>query len=371
MDFFICSKHLTIVEYICKWFFDLFVMPRARRQANFHQLSEFDRGRIVGLREAGLSFREIATRTNRSLNTVVRCCQAWFQEGRTRRARGTGRRSRTTDREDRRLRILALRDRFTSTRAIADQWFAEHGRPIGMRTVYRRIRSFGMLSCRPHLVLPLTPEHRRNRLQWCRERLQWNQEWNTVVFSDESRFCLGMHDGRARVRRRRGERRNPQFSVERHVHRTVGVMVWGAIAYGSRSPLVFIRGNMTAQRYIQDVVETHVLPYLRTLGNPLFQQDNARPHVARVTLDYFGHNQIDLLPWPPRSPDLSPIEHVWDIMGRRLQNLPNPPQTLAALCHEVQVAWDEIPQEEIDHLIRSMPRRVNECTAHRGGSTHY
>ncbi|CAH1978124.1 unnamed protein product [Acanthoscelides obtectus] len=206
---------------------------------------------------------------------------------------------------------------------------------------------------------------------WCRQRSLWDQEWNSIVFSDESRFCLGMHDGRARVRRRRGERRNPQFFVERHVCHTVGLMVWGAIAHGSRSPLIFIRGNMNAQRYIHEVLEPHLLPYLDTLADPTFQQDNARPHVARVTIDFFQHNDVTLLPWPPRSPDLSPIEHVWDMMGRRLLNLQRPPQTLEALREELVVAWNEIPQEDIDHLIRSMPRRVGECVAHQGASTHY
>ncbi|CAH1975670.1 unnamed protein product [Acanthoscelides obtectus] len=206
---------------------------------------------------------------------------------------------------------------------------------------------------------------------WCRQRSLWDQEWNSIVISDESRFCLGMHDGRARVRRRRGERRNPQFFVERHVHHTVGVMVWGAIAYGSRSSLIFIRGNMNAQRYIHEVLEPHLLPYLDTLADPTFQQDNTRPHVARVTIDFFQHNDVTLLRWPPRSPDLSPIEHVWDMMGRRLLNLQRPPQTLEALREELMVAWNEIPQEDIDHLIRSMPRRVGECVAHQGASTHY
>ncbi|CAH2004434.1 unnamed protein product [Acanthoscelides obtectus] len=206
---------------------------------------------------------------------------------------------------------------------------------------------------------------------WCRQRSLWDQEWNSIVFSDESRFCLGMHDGRARVRRRRGERRNPQFFVERHVHHTVGVMVWGAVAYGSRSALIFIRGNMNAQRYIHGVLEPHLLPYLDTLTDPVFQQDNARPHVARVTIDFFQHNDVTLLPWPPRSPDLSPIEHVWHMMGRRLLNLQRPHQTLEALREELVVAWNEIPQEDIDHLIRSMPRRVGECVAHQGASTHY
>ena len=163
---------------------------------------------------------------------------------------------------------------------------------------------------------------------------------------------------------RRGERRDLQFSVERHLHRTVGFMVLEGIARGSRSPLLFIRSNMT----IHEVLEAHVLPYLRTLLNPLFQQDNARPHVTRATLEFFQQNRVNFLASPPRSPDFPPIEQVWDIMGRRLLHLPNPPQTLTDFR---QVPWDAIPQEEIDHLIRSMPRRVAECVKHRGGPTHY
>ncbi|CAH1992240.1 unnamed protein product [Acanthoscelides obtectus] len=170
-------------------------------------------------------------------------------------------------------------------------------------------------------------------MRWCRQRSLWDQEWNSIVFSDESRFCLGMHDGRAGLEGDVVKERNPQFFVERHVHHTVGVMVWGAIAYGSRSPLIFIRGNMNAQ-------------------HPTFQQDNARPHVARVTIDFFQHNDVTLLPWPPRSPDLSPIEHVWDMMGRRLLNLQCPPQTLEGLREELVVAWNEIPQEGIHTLLK-------------------
>ena len=151
-------------------------MPRVRRRANFTQLSKFERGRIIGLREAGISFREIAYRVNRNQASVMRSCRAWFQEGRHRRAIGTGRQRQTTERQDRRLRLLALRDRFSTTRAIANHWFDAVGRAITMRTAYRRIRSFGLFSYRPHLVLPLTPEHRRQRLEWSRDRLEWNME---------------------------------------------------------------------------------------------------------------------------------------------------------------------------------------------------
>lgn len=204
-----------------------------------------------------------------------------------------------------------------------------------MRSVYYRIRSFVLKTYHPHFVLPLTPAHKRQRLEWCRERSGWDKEWNTVAFSDELRFCLSMHDGRMLVRRRRRERRNPQFAVERHVHRTVGLMVWGCIAYGSRSTLVFIRGSTTSPRYVEEVVEPYLLHFLRTQLGLGFQQDNARPHIARNTFNFFEEYEVELLPWPPRSPNLSPIEHVRDMIGRRLTHLQRPPQTLNDLKREV------------------------------------
>jgi hypothetical protein len=83
-------------------------------------------------------------------------------------------------------------------------------------------------------------EHKRQQLDWCGTREHWDIESNTIVFSDESRFCLGHHDVRQRVRRRRVEWRNLEFSVVRHVARNEGIMVWGAMCCGSRSPLIFI-----------------------------------------------------------------------------------------------------------------------------------
>jgi transposase len=90
---------------------------------------------------------------------------------------------------------------------------------------------------------------------------------------------------------------------------------------------------MTEVRYVREVLRPVVVPYFRRVNNPLFQQDNARPHIANVSTDFLDDSQVDLLPWPPRSPDLSPIEHVWDLIDRRLTNLHNPPITVAAPLH--------------------------------------
>ncbi|UYV64576.1 hypothetical protein LAZ67_3001226 [Cordylochernes scorpioides] len=190
------------------------------------------------------------------------------------------------------------------------------------RTISRRLVANGLHSCRPLRRLPLTPPNRRQRLEWCRARSTWMSEWHRVVFSDESRFCLSSDSRRVRVWRRRGERSNPAAIVERPTVRQRGIMVWGAIAYDSRSPLLRIQGTMTAQRYVDDVLRPVTLPYLQGVPNALYQQDNARPHTARISQQAL--QDVQMLPWPPYSPDLSPIEHVWDIIGRRLHALPQP-----------------------------------------------
>ncbi|GFX41404.1 transposable element Tcb2 transposase [Trichonephila clavipes] len=136
----------------------------------------------------------------------------------------------------------------------------------------------------PLRVLPLTPTHLRLYLEWCRARGNWTVvEWSQVVFSDESRFNLSSDNNRGRVRRPRGERLNPAFALQQHTTLTAGVMVWGVIAYNTRSPLVLIYGTMTTQRYAHDILQPHVLSLMQLLPGAIFQQDDARPYTARMS----------------------------------------------------------------------------------------
>ncbi|GFU48372.1 transposable element Tcb1 transposase [Trichonephila clavipes] len=119
-------------------------------------------------------------------------------------------------------------------------------------------------------VLPLTPSHRR-RLERCHTRGNWTSaECNQVVFRDESRFYLSSDDNRVRVWRPRGERLNPAFALQRYTTPTAGVMVWGTIAYNKQSPLVLIHGTMTAQRYVHDILQPHVLPLMQRFPGAFF-----------------------------------------------------------------------------------------------------
>ncbi|GFS80633.1 transposable element Tcb2 transposase [Trichonephila clavipes] len=128
-------------------------------------------------------------------------------------------------------------------------------------------------------------------------------EWNQVVFSDESRFNLSSNDNRIRVWGPRGERLNSAFALQRHTAPTAGVMVWGANAYNTRSPLVLISGIMTAQWYVHDILQPHVLPLMKRLPGAIFQLDNARPHTTKLS------ENSPLIPFFPL-PQISGINNI-------------------------------------------------------------
>ncbi|GBO00678.1 hypothetical protein AVEN_119799-1 [Araneus ventricosus] len=119
-------------------------------------------------------------------------------------------------------------------------------------------------------------------------------------------------DDRVLTRRRPGEHLQPTCLRPRHIGPTSGVMVGGAISYDSRSTFVVIPRTLTANLYVSGDSTCCATIHEQHSGG-VFQQNNGRPHTAVVTQHTL--QSVDMLPWPARSPDLSPIEHVWDING--------------------------------------------------------
>ncbi|GFV35242.1 transposable element Tcb1 transposase [Trichonephila clavipes] len=98
--------------------------------------------------------------------------------------------------------------------------------------------------------------------------------------------------------------------MRHHTGPAPGIMVWGGAENHSQTSLLRIASSLNSQRYISEVLEPVVLPYIQGLATAIFQQDNARPHVACRVQRFFVNHQVELLPWPARSPDLSPIENM-------------------------------------------------------------
>ena len=93
-------------------------------------------------------------------------------------------------------------------------------------------------------------------------------------------------------------------------------MVWSGVSWRYRTVLVVIEGKLTSRRYIDEILEPVVVPFLQNHADvTLYQQDNIRTHSARLTTDFLGQNNVHGLPWPAFSPDLSPINYLWDQLG--------------------------------------------------------
>ncbi|GFX46386.1 DDE_3 domain-containing protein [Trichonephila clavipes] len=124
-------------------------------------------------------------------------------------------------------------------------------------------------------------------------------------------------------------------------------------------------GTLTGQRYVDDILRPHVGPFLNGLPGAISQQDNARPHTARVAQDFLRDFQT--LPWPARSPALSHVEHVWDQLKRQMPSC----HSVHDLELAVQDLWAHLPQDIIRCLINSMPDFVAACIAAGGGPMRY
>ncbi|GFU66816.1 transposable element Tcb1 transposase [Trichonephila clavipes] len=157
----------------------------------------------------------------------------------------------------------------------------------------------------------------------------------------------------------------------RHTGPVPDIMVWGGIGYHSHTPLVRIAGTLNSQRCISEVLEPVVLPYLQGLATAIFQQDIARPHVARIVQRFFVNHQIELLPWPASSPDLSPIENMWSMVAQRLTQITPPAATPHQHWQRVEASWSAVPQKHIQSFFESMPRRVKAVISNNGGYCGY
>ena len=118
-----------------------------------------------------------------------------------------------------------------------------------------------------------------------------------------------------------------------------------------------VRGRLNAIAYRDTILQTHVLPFVAQHRLRLLQQDNARLHLARVTMDFLSQQLVNIPPWPSLSPDLSHIEHVWAELGRRVRSRPVQPANLQQLEAALNQEWQAIPQYIIRRYVHSMHRR--------------
>ncbi|GFW75043.1 transposable element Tcb1 transposase [Trichonephila clavipes] len=289
------------------------------------------------------------------------------------RRHGGGRVRSTTPAEDRYIVLSAKRNRRTTAQKVANQFLAASGKQISRKTAAKRLR--GGLYARRHVVcVPLTRQHRTAPLQWCREHHNWTeQDWACVLFSDESRFSLSSDCRRQLIWRESGTAYRPENIQEKDLYPTCCIMVWAGIMINGRTRLhVVANGTMTGQRYIDEVLLPHVRLFRGAVGDKfVFMDDNATCHRTLVVQDCLDSEGIQRLVWPARSPDLNPIENVWDALERQVAGLNYPPTNKNTLIRALTEEWDKL-HNIIQQLLRqSMVRRVECCITLHGGHIPY
>ena len=337
-------------------------------------LSEPEVARLVQMLADGRTMRQVAQRLGVSPSVVCRASIRYHDTGQYTRRPGQGRGRVTTPRQDRYMCTMARRNRQNTARILENHFHDATGVHVSTQTVRNRLHDDGLRARRPLVCPVLTRAHCVARLEFAREHQPWQlRHWRGVLFTNESRFTVNHNDRRVRVWRRQGERNAECNIIENNRYGGGSVMVWGGISMDGRTDLhVFGRGGINAVRYRDEILEPIVRPFAGAIGQEfILMQDNARPHVAHVCMEFLEEEGIEVLDWPAVSPDLNPIEHVWDLLYRRVRGRRHVPQDVPELRQALVEEWRAIPQNVIRRLIRSMPRRCNDCIRVRGGHTRY
>ncbi|GFW11904.1 hypothetical protein TNCV_4529701 [Trichonephila clavipes] len=301
-----------------------------------HHIDDFIRGRIIGKIEKGRKITDVAREFDIAHIVVSRLWKSFKTTGMYSRRHGEVvlevRRLQKTD-------ISSYQQKGTGAPQIS-RWKISFLLPQESRSPEK-----------------LLPDHRTARLQWCREHHNWNeQDWACVQFTDESRFSPSSDCRRQLIWHESGTAYRPENIQEKDRYPTCSIMVWAGIIISGRTRLhVVANGTMTSQRYIDEVLLSHVRLFRGAVGDKfVFMDDNATCHRTLAVQDCLDSEGIQRLVWPARSPDLNPIENVWDALGRQVAGRNYPPTNKNILIRALTEEWDKLPQQLLDNVVQSV-----------------
>ena len=283
---------------------------------------------------------------------------------------GQGRKRVSTEADDRNLLRLCKKDRTKSSQMLSAELVLSNGKHLSARTVRRRLFDAGYKSYTAKRKPLRKPEHQRKRLAFAKEHELWSKEWNNIVWSDEAHFEVLNRKNRTLVRRLQTESDAPFNFVPRVQGGGGSVSVWGCMAGGARGPLVTYSGRVNGPAYVKIIEDALPLfidnAFDATNPDCVFMHDNAPPHRSNYTARWFETHGIKVMKWPPISPDLNPIENLWDHIDKELRKMK--PTNVTQLEEMIQDLWLRITCVQCRELVDSMPRRIEQCIRSRGGT---
>ncbi|KAI1518219.1 Transposase [Pyrenophora tritici-repentis] len=355
-------------------------------------LTPQERTRIIAKHEAGASLAELATEFSRSKSTIHDTIKRYSLHQTTSDLPRSGRPPRLSSHTK---KIIYRKARAASKIEYSE--LAKEGvvvnadrttsKPPSRRTLYRVLKGEGLTNHRCKKRPKLNRGHAAKRLQFARQYRQFAWGRRTLKFSDECLVQKGSGANQEWCFRFPWEKWKPEMILEYGTSRKPAQMVWASIwlderGRARRSNLVIMerdsdapRGGYSAQSYIE-ALKKGLLPHYRR--SQLFMQDGAGIHRSRAVAAFLQDHHINTIAWPPYSPDLNPIEHLWWALKRRMykhypqyNNLSQAEEEWDRFCEALKECWRSIPSKLIKRLIMSMPRRLDACRRARGWQTKY
>jgi len=285
---------------------------------------------------------------------------------------GRGRKRKTTAHVDRVIQRKIKADRRKSAAKVKIEIEKELGVCIHENTVRNRLHEID-LNGRVARKKPFVNKvNRGKRIAYAKKMMEKPLEyWKYVLWSDESKFNLFGSDGKIMVWRSTTEEYDPKCTVPTVKHNGGSVMIWGCFSRHGVGSLWFIEDIMDRFCY-REILQKNLLQSGKKLGlekELVFQHDNDPKHTAGVVKDWLKQKKIETLNWPPSSPDLNPIEHLWDELERRMKK--HHPKNKEELKTALQQEWYGIGTDVTAKLVDSVPNRLYECVRMKGYPTRY
>lgn len=246
---------------------------------------------------------------------------------------------------------------------------------VSPQTVRNVLKSKGLKAKHKVKKPAISVTNQKKRLQFAKKYQHWTvHDWNRIIWSDETKINRIGSDGRLWCWTSK-EEVLPERTVEPTVKYGGGsLMIWGCITAYGVGYLSRIDGGLDADLYCQilqdDLIKT--MDYYKMKKEiTIFQQDNDPKHTSRKAKTVLEELNINVLEWPSQSPDLNPIEHLWDLLKRKLASYPTTPQGIHELWLRVEETWNDISEKECKVLYESMPRRIATVLKAKGRHTKY
>lgn len=262
-------------------------------------------------------------------------------------------------------------DPFKSSRQINKEIKEEFDVVLSNRSVRRRLNEanlFGRISRKKPL---LSKKNIKKRLHFAKNHKRDDLTfWKKILWSDETKVNRIGPDGRTIVHRPKNQALNIKYTQKTVKHGGGSLMVWGAFSWYGIGPIVKIEGKMDRFQYL-DILKKAMDPFAFE-NMPItwtFMHDNDPKHSSTIIKEWFSEENIRVLDWPAQSPDLNPIENLWNDVKNKIaqQNFKNSEE----LWVGVQEAWYSIPISRCQRLVESMPRRCQAVINNKGFSTKY